>query len=355
MKEKDYSIEMMRSLACFFVVVIHVSSSYFLEWGQVSGKQWLYIDIFSSLARFSVPLFIMITGSLILKKECSIKKSIRRVARILFIILISSIFYLVVVSVILNNEKVNIKGWIVSILQSDVQGHLWYLYMLIGLYLISPIISSLINIGDIKLLKYYIILVLIYSVVILVPDTSEILLNRRILLCIPFEGFGSYIGCFIIGFYLYNIVRINKLGFKLSVLGIILINTITITVTYLFTKISGKPNQTFLDRNCINSILSASFLFYIITYLFNNYNISKNIKKVVSCIGRLSLIIYIIHPCIILVYTRYIKKMVTYFITNYYFNFIIELLIVFTVSLLVSYFASIFIKIIDKVKMVIIS
>ena len=85
MKEKDYSIEIMRSIACFFVVVIHISASYFLQWGEVTKNQWLFVEVLSSFARFSVPMFIMITGALILIKECSIKKTIKRIIKVLCI------------------------------------------------------------------------------------------------------------------------------------------------------------------------------------------------------------------------------------------------------------------------------
>jgi surface polysaccharide O-acyltransferase-like enzyme len=190
----------------------------------------------------------------------------------------------------------------------------------------------------------------LFSVTLLIPDTSQILLGRKISLCLPFQGIGAYIGCFVIGYYLYNINKINKKGFKIAIQGFILINAITISMTYLLTIMSGNPNQTFLDRNCINSILSAMFIFYIIRYIFINFRINKNIIKAVAFIGKLSLIVYIIHPFIIILYSRFMKEKVNNLIDNFYFNFVLELLIVFIGSLIVSYITSILVKITQNIQ-----
>ena len=345
MKNKDYSIEMLRTLACFFVVVIHVSGTYFATWGKIPTSNWLFINIFSTLSRFAVPMFTMISGALILKKSSNFKSSIKRILKIILVLLLSSLFYLIVVDLILNGKPFNIKHWILAILEHRVHYHLWYLYMILGLYLLAPILSEIVKHINSKLWIYYICLVLFFATTKFIPNTSLILLGRTISPFIPFEGIGPYLGTFLIGYYLYNVVDINKKGFKISIIGFILSNLVTFFMTYILTKISGIPTETIMDRNGLTSILSSMFLFYIIRYLFINYNIHKKINMIVMKIGSLSLIIYIIHPFVILTYARFFKIYVERIINNFNLYFVIELLVVFIVSLILSYITNTLIKI----------
>lgn len=66
--KKKISFELMRSAACLFIVAIHVYTALFNLFNKVSFKTWLISDVIMSISRFSVPLFIMITGALLLEK-----------------------------------------------------------------------------------------------------------------------------------------------------------------------------------------------------------------------------------------------------------------------------------------------
>ena len=58
----DFNTDVMRLIASFFVVMIHLSSN--------NGAVGL---MFNSISRFSVPVFVMISGALFLNRNISIK------------------------------------------------------------------------------------------------------------------------------------------------------------------------------------------------------------------------------------------------------------------------------------------
>ena len=108
------------------------------------GENTFWIGIITSIARISVPLFVMISGFLLLpmKGTCSefFKK---RFVRILGPFVVWSALYA------LYYVATRGDSWgqaITNILHIPVNfgvevGHLWYIYMLVGLYLIVPVIS----------------------------------------------------------------------------------------------------------------------------------------------------------------------------------------------------------------------
>ena len=63
----DY-IDFLRVIALFMVVMIHVSAFYFFG-EAVSSKTWMVAHFYDSLSRPAVPIFIMVSGMLLLSSN----------------------------------------------------------------------------------------------------------------------------------------------------------------------------------------------------------------------------------------------------------------------------------------------
>ena len=72
-KERNYSLDIIRILATFFVVSVH----FFLHTGfyaqPVEGKRMLVMVIMRTLFMTCIPLFLMLTGYLMNKKKLNLK------------------------------------------------------------------------------------------------------------------------------------------------------------------------------------------------------------------------------------------------------------------------------------------
>src|SRR5215470_7793 len=68
-----YWADLIRTVAIYLVVVIHVSGQLTNAWGQISTTQWLIGEIYGAIARVSVPLFFMISGYLLLPRSESLR------------------------------------------------------------------------------------------------------------------------------------------------------------------------------------------------------------------------------------------------------------------------------------------
>ena len=74
--KRDISYEIMRTIGCFFT--IHVFSSYFYLFGKIDTSSWVFSESILGISRFSVPLFLMVSGALLLKKDMSIKMALKK-------------------------------------------------------------------------------------------------------------------------------------------------------------------------------------------------------------------------------------------------------------------------------------
>ena len=160
-KKRYFGIDLIRVLSCFLVMQIHSGQLYYIdsEGGLVKTEKNIYPGIFNSLATVSVPLFVMISGYLLLPMKTDYSTFLKkRFTRILFPYLAFNLFYNIyfylrgiidLQTMFLNIPKVLINFSV---------GHLWFIYMIMGIYLYIPIITPWIKTAEKKHFYYYFII-----------------------------------------------------------------------------------------------------------------------------------------------------------------------------------------------------
>src|SRR3972149_12259082 len=96
-KKYYFYIALLRVLAVFLIVLIHVSAPYVTSYGKISFDHWLSGNFFDSFSRLGIPIFLMISGFLLLTnyQEDKIKIFIKkRFLKVFVPFLIWSVFYL---------------------------------------------------------------------------------------------------------------------------------------------------------------------------------------------------------------------------------------------------------------------
>ena len=138
MNKRIYAFDMIRIYACLAVVMIHVSAIYVKMDGQSTA--FLVGNVFDSISRCGVPLFLMLSGSLMLNehKKRTIKQMVSTSIEMSGILLLWSTIYAIMYNIVLKNTKITLIQFIKTILLGHY--HMWYLYVMIGIYLITPIL-----------------------------------------------------------------------------------------------------------------------------------------------------------------------------------------------------------------------
>lgn len=152
---REYNYDWLRAVSMIAVIMIHVSGSYVgsfftyvSDGGHVDELVYpLIAFVYNTISRFAVPCFIMLSGAFVLSdgetahyKEFYQKKLMKiGVPTIVF----SVLYVLYRLSLCFVGEYGGI-GEVLALLKDIVVGapfyHMWYLFMLIGIYCMAPIV-----------------------------------------------------------------------------------------------------------------------------------------------------------------------------------------------------------------------
>lgn len=162
MKRKVYC-DYLRLVATFAVVFIHVAAS---NWSNVdvNGIQWQVFNIYDSLVRWGVPIFVMISGALFLNRDVPIKNIYSKYVLRMVIAFVSwSLFYAILTTDTFQHGLINsLKSHIGTLVTGHY--HMWFVLMIIGLYMCIPFMKKIIS--DETVMKYFLKLSFIFAFLI---------------------------------------------------------------------------------------------------------------------------------------------------------------------------------------------
>ncbi len=253
-KEINYSLEALRVMACVMVICIHVSNYYCRGYGlgEVSNTSYVISVIWNSVSRVAVPIFFMISGSLLLNEPIHIKKSVKRVGRTLLTLLLWSGIYYV------WNWFYRNRIYDVSIfLEEPVKKHLWFLYAMIGIYAVTPFLQSMVqNMSD-EIMACFVTM----WVGLLTVGYIFSIMGVNMTYKVPLLGESCYVGYFIMGYLIK--VRNEKIPMDIRTCfgGMVLAVFSVVVLTCICTELEGvHVDKLFENRNIIIAI-AAMLLF----------------------------------------------------------------------------------------------
>ncbi|MBQ0079962.1 MAG: acyltransferase family protein [Alistipes sp.] len=136
---REIWIDWMRVISCFLVMVIHSTEPFYLGGDGtllLSKTDAFWVALFDSFARACVPVFVVASSYLLFPIRYSTREFFqRRVVRILIPFLIWTIVY----ALVWGEPVQNFKDLLFNF--NYAAGHLWFVYMIVGLYLVMPLLS----------------------------------------------------------------------------------------------------------------------------------------------------------------------------------------------------------------------
>ena len=137
--KREVWVDWMRVIACFMVVVVHSTEPFYLggEGSQILTRtDMFWTSFFDTLVRSCVPLFVIASSYLQFPVHYPTPTFFkRRLVRVLIPFVIWSAVY----ALAWGDPASNFKGLLLNF--NYPAGHLWFVYMLLGLYLIMPLLS----------------------------------------------------------------------------------------------------------------------------------------------------------------------------------------------------------------------
>lgn len=273
--------------------MLHVSTKGW-KYAGVNASVWPIYLFWHAISRIGVCCFVMISGALFLGKprgkniEIVYKKYIYR---IFALIVFWSCTYFVFRILNGNLETTGIKSIAGALLFGNY--HLWYLWMIAGLYAITPIFSIIIE--DNKLCKYLLVLCVVgcwapgmLEVVPILNDLAQEVLQDKLYLFLPM----GYTGYYILGYYLYN----NKISSKrLLMLAVILGMIYGVIGGILYGRHIGEPSQATYNNLTLNIVFYSAMIFVLFKDKGGDICFTEKSKNFICNLGSTTLGIYLVH------------------------------------------------------------
>lgn len=238
----------LRILATFFVIILHTSAVLLASFEKNGMEYWWYGNVFDSLSRWCVPIFFMISGALLLNKVDDFQTFYKKRLQKVFIpFIIWSMIYLVY-QLIADDRA--ITSLIKQAFMSPYY-HLWFLYAILGLYVVTPFLQRWLQVTSQKMLFWF-LLFWFFNVAFLPLFTKFTHIPVRF--SIPM-AIGN-VGFFLLGYYL------EKYKPRIPIWIFPMAGLITIVGTYVLTRQNnGIFDGFFYEYSSFNVILMAMSLY----------------------------------------------------------------------------------------------
>ena len=259
MKREEWA-DALRSVAAFWVVLIHVAAVPATHMADISLSWWRWAAAYDASARAAVPIFVMVSGALLLTRtELDTASFLRRRAlKLAPPMLFWSLAY-DAWKAVSQQADFSISGALSHVLNglnAPAYPHLWFMWLIAGLYLLAPLLQPFA--AHASRSSHVFIAALWFAATAIVPSLS---LWAGVTIGIYTQPIVGYVGYFIVGASLYRFVP-ERLPRRLSWL---LACTFVVSVawTALATEYLSLParrlDEHFMDPLSLSVIPMALF------------------------------------------------------------------------------------------------
>jgi surface polysaccharide O-acyltransferase-like enzyme len=286
MKERYYYLDAVRVLACLMVVFMHSPLT-------PKGVTHSYLEVMDGyLTAPCIGLFFMVSGALLLPVTMDIQSFMkRRLSKVVWPTLFWTVFYIIVGCF---TKDISAKDLLISIVSipfcAQGTGILWFMYTLIGLYLIAPIISPWLEKASKKTIETYLLIWLIsmcypyLRIFLNIPNTETNMLYY----------FSGYAGYLLLGYYLHKYqdrISLCKIG---VILMLIVVFSCILPAIFLWLKYKLNPMSVF-DYLSISIVVMCICWFILIRYLLDRQRINSHPHTLLVDVSNMTFGIYLCH------------------------------------------------------------
>ncbi len=246
-RKKYIYIEYLRVISALAVIIIHISGSNWFKI-DIGSVNWVVQTFYNLAGRFSVCVFCMISGALLLRtdKEVRVQDIFSRYIRRILICFVAWVVIYAVFYTLVSHEGLQ---YFISRL-FKLPDHLWYLLMLIGLYLAYPVLNLIAK--NRSLTRYLILLLVAYGTLSTISGVTgffdgiagenfvylqwKAFLGNLDSMSVAFVP--GYLGLFFLGHYIheYGLGKWHKYIVCLTIPALLLSGLLTVWISVLTQK-----------------------------------------------------------------------------------------------------------------------
>lgn len=306
-------IDFIKSIAVVTVIIQHVATC--VSWGgSFISSDWNAFNTFVSLSKIGVPLFVMSSGTLFLQRNISIRDIYKKY---IFRLVVAYLFWGIVYA-LLYYFTGELKGLPEIIFQVFLGPyHFWFIPMIIGIYMIYPILLKIV--ADEIISKYFLLLAFVFGCVIpSILNCQYLTQNGKSLFSLINDIYNNMHIKFVLGFSFYFVLghlldknkfnrykRVRIAEIILFVFGCI----ITILFTHFLVNYLDEYSEAFLSVFSFGiCIMSVSAFDLMKTVYQKNHFISSKLKPIWLLFSKNSFGIYLTHVLFLVAFSDNVKS-----------------------------------------------
>lgn len=350
-KKRNINLDLIRNIALFMLISVHFLLNNDFYRTEIIGNKMYIATIFRGLFMICVPLFLLLSGYLLNKRELN-KKHYKGLIKIVFNYILAIIFVYVFTS-LYKHENLSLTKLSSTIL--SFKDSAWYINMYIGLFLLVPFLNIIY--WNLKTKKQKQVLVLTMLILTTLPSILNIYNFKEgnwLFSSQQSDGYNSiipnwWVGVYPITYYFIGAylseykIKMSKIKNVLLIIGVLLLNG-----TFNYMRSYGKSFEwaIYTDWGSIQNILSSTLIFLLIINM-DFKRMPKWISKVISKNSELSYVAYLVSQFFELVIYTYINNNCSGFYNKVQF-YLPATLGIFVSSIIVSYLINCIYKLIIK-------
>lgn len=292
--------DLLRSLALLAVILLHVAQSQMGN-AAVGSQAWQVFNIYSGLTRWCAPVFVMLSGMFMLDHKRSLpltKLFFHNILRVVVALAFWGGVYAVAGYVTSGGRFTWWGLWnaILGALRGNTRYHLWFLYIILGLYLVAPILRSFCRGAGRRDFHYFFVLAFLFASLLPMafrvwPDSTAVLkvwydrLEVRLVL--------GYVGYFVAGYYLREFLLSRVAEAIIYVLGLCGA-IVTVWGTAVLSRWAGYTVETLYDYFSPNMVCFSVAVVVLFRYVLG-ISEERSRRQRLSGVAKISFGVYLVH------------------------------------------------------------
>lgn len=295
-------LDLLRVISTLAVIVIHIIGKSFSNI-PVTSISWQILNVYDSFVRFSVPVFVMISGVFFLdnKRPLSLKKLYScNIVRLITAFIFWSAAY-AGVSFLRNNGNslgVQVKDFIIECIKGHY--HMWFIFMIVGLYMVTPLLRAISK--DKKLTEYFLLLsfgfCFLANAIGLIPKIGS--MTKDIFDTMNVGLVSGYTGYYFLGYYIHNYTIKEKHKKTIYFVGILSLLA-TIIGTSLISVYTDEASVALYYNLLPNTLFVSMAIFICCKEGYSKIKLNEKQEKIISVLSNYSFGIYLVHDFFIIV------------------------------------------------------
>jgi surface polysaccharide O-acyltransferase-like enzyme len=297
--------DLLRIFAAFCVIINHIPRFQ----SEIASFSWQIDNVFYSIVRFDVPVFIMLSGMFNLRINNSNNSEYGKFLKKSLQIAVALVFWSILNILSIDMGKIIFKGESMAsldlmkipakILSIDPWSHLWYLYLIIGLYLFTPLLKVFIKNASKKDFEYWLLLYASFGLGSTFYNAIGVKLNEfcdylPYFIYFPFLELTGYLGYYIAGYYFSTYKLSRNVKIFIYITALISLFT-TIIGTSAMSRLAGELNLELCNFALPTTMFISFAVFIAFKDIFEQSNFIAKQQNIIKHFAGCTFGIYLSH------------------------------------------------------------